>query len=110
MKRVPALCAVAGLALACLAASGCAYAYGPSGLPALISTTTVPVAAGPDTDAGGKRGEATAVNVLGLFSFGNASVRSAANDGSITKIKTVDAQVTNILFLYSSYTTQVTGD
>jgi len=111
MKRAAVVFMLAGFAVACLMASGCAFAYGPSGLPAVISVTTTPVAAGPDQEPGTPRtGQATAINVLGLISFGNASIRAAANDGGITKIKSVDAHTTNILGIYASYTTEVAGN
>jgi len=110
MKRIAAAFVLSGLAVACLMASGCAWAYGPAFIPAAISVTATPIAAGPDQEGGTPaKGSATAVNVLGLFAFGNASIRAAMNDGGITKIKTVDAHMTNILGIYSSYTTEVTG-
>jgi hypothetical protein len=110
MSKTVAALSLAGLGVVCLLASGCAFAYAPSGLPAYISVVTVPIAAGPDQDQGPlKKGEATAYNVLGFISLGNASIRAAAADGAITKIWAVDAHTMTILGFYAEYTTIVTG-
>lgn len=110
MKQRAAVCWLAALGMVCLLASGCATALAPSNLPALVSVTSTPIAVGPDQDAGPlARGEASAANILGLVSFGNASIRAAAGDGGITKIKTVDAHTTNVLGIWAIYTTVVTG-
>jgi len=57
-----------------------------------------------------KVGEATATSVLGLVATGDSSIKTAAANGGITKIKYVDYEVKNILGIYGKYTTVVYGD
>ncbi|MGK0464327.1 MAG: hypothetical protein ACJAT5_000739 [Lentimonas sp.] len=59
---------------------------------------------------GSKEGSATATGILGLFSFGDASTSTAARAGGVTKIRTVDVKSFNILGIYYTYTTVVTGE
>ncbi len=56
-----------------------------------------------------KPGMASCINVLGLVSVGDASVKAAADDGAITKIDHVDYEFMCVLFVYSKYTTIVYG-
>jgi hypothetical protein len=60
--------------------------------------------------AGPKRGEACAVNALGIVSIGDASIASARNAGGIQKVATVDNRFLNVLFLFGQYCTIVTGE
>ena len=57
-----------------------------------------------------KRGEASTSNVLGLFAWGDASVETAARNGGIKEIQAADYKFTNVLGIYSSYTTIVLGN
>lgn len=59
---------------------------------------------------GGKTGKAEASSILGLIATGDASIAAAARNGGIRTIHTADTHVTNILGLYATYTTVVTGD
>lgn len=60
---------------------------------------------------GNKVGEAKATGYLGILFFdADASIRTAAKNGGITKISTVDIKQTNVLNLIVSYTTIVTGE
>ena len=91
--RVSLLCAAAGLMAAL---SSCSI--------------TLPVAATSNA-VGAKVGEATAPVFLGVFCFGgDASIKSAAKNGGISRISTVDMKSFNILNIYSTYTTIVTGE
>lgn len=64
-----------------------------------------------DGTMGQKSGESSVVTVLGIVCVGDASVERAARSSGITKIKTIDHRYLNILgFLFSQYTTIVTGD
>lgn len=58
---------------------------------------------------GEKVGEASGSVILGFGSV-DASIRSAAANGGITEISTVDVEVRNILNLYLELTTTVTGE
>ena len=62
-----------------------------------------------DGKVGNKTGTATAVNILGFFAFGDASVVAAAKNGGITNIKTIDHTATSFIF-FGSFSTTVTGE
>ena len=59
---------------------------------------------------GAKTGEACATSILGCVTTGDASTVAAAKNGGIKKVSTVDNKSTNVLGIYSTYCTQVTGD
>jgi hypothetical protein len=59
---------------------------------------------------GAKEGRSTARGVLGIVSWGDASTAAACRKPGITKIRTVDVEEFNILCIYYSYTTVVTGE
>jgi len=79
---------------------------------ALLSSCslTVPVAA--TSNAIGKKvGTAVATGYLGvLFLNQDASIRTAAKNGGITKISTVDVKKTSLLGIIVTYETTVTGE
>ena len=63
------------------------------------------------TELGPKRGEATATCILGLISFGDASIGQAARNGNIKMIKHADSELLIVLYvLYASHTTVVYGE
>lgn len=96
-----------------LSASGCAPSVGapvmmPPGL--IITMTTLPL----DTDMSDeapaiRQGSATAVNILGLFAFGNAGIDAAARSAGIEQIAYADYRAFSIFLLFTSYTTVVYG-
>jgi hypothetical protein len=60
---------------------------------------------------GSKVGTATATGYFGVFFFNaDASIKTAAKNGGITKISTVDIKTTSILNLIVTYETIVTGE
>lgn len=60
---------------------------------------------------GSKVGTATATGFLGVLFFNaDASIRTAAKKGGITRISTVDIKQTNILGLIITFETIVTGE
>ena len=63
-----------------------------------------------DTVIGSKVGEAETTAVLGLFSFGDASVYSAAKQGNIKKIDHVEYAYTNILGIVTFYKVKAYGE
>jgi len=70
---------------------------------------TLPVTA-TSNPIGEKVGTATAVGFLGVFFFdADASIRTAAKNGGITKISTVDIKSSNYFGLIVTYETIVTG-
>jgi len=94
------------LLLVAVVLSGCAtpYPYG-----AIYTEIKSPVAAGGDISYS-KVGVAKATSVLGLVATGDASIKAAADNGGIRKIKFVDYDSKNILGIYGEYTTTVYGD
>jgi len=59
---------------------------------------------------GKKVGTSKSTVVLGLYFNQDHSIKEAAKNGGITKISTVDVKSTNVLFLYQTYETIVTGE
>jgi hypothetical protein len=71
---------------------------------------TLPVNA-TSNPVGSKVGTASATGYLGVLFFdADASIRTAAKNGGITKISTVDIKQNNILNLIVTYETIVTGE
>ena len=79
---------------------------------ALLSSCsiTLPVTA-TSNPIGSKVGTATATGYLGyIFLDQDASIQTAAKNGGITKISTVDIKKTNTLNILTGYETIVTGE
>ena len=71
---------------------------------------TLPVNA-TSNPVGNKVGTATATGYLGILFFNaDASIITAAKNGGITKISTVDIKQTSLLNLIVTYETIVTGE
>ena len=70
---------------------------------------TMPVNA-TSNPVGNKVGSAKATGYLGILFFNaDASIQTAAKNGGITEISTVDVKTTNILNIIFTYETIVTG-
>lgn len=71
---------------------------------------TLPVTA-TDNAVGSRVGTAKATGFFGILFFNaDASIRTAAKNGGITKISTVDIKHTNVLNIIVTYETIVTGE
>jgi hypothetical protein len=71
---------------------------------------TTPVCA-TSNPIGGKVGSAKATGLLGIVFFNaDASIKTAAKNGGISKISTVDIKQSNFLNIIVSYETIVTGE
>ncbi|NLL29172.1 MAG: hypothetical protein GX259_10285 [Bacteroidales bacterium] len=71
---------------------------------------TLPVNA-TSNPVGSKVGTSKATGYLGVLFFNaDASIQTAAKNGGITKISTVDIKQTNVLNLIVTYETIVTGE
>lgn len=92
---------------AIFAFSGCSHPFVPIG--AIYTNASGPLAVTAN-QGGTKEGRATAKGILGIISFGDGSAKAAAMNGGISKIRTVDVESFNILGIYYSYTTLVTGE
>jgi hypothetical protein len=90
---------------------GCAGAAfsGRTGMGVFYAESKLPESAGAGT-IGSKTGEACATSILGWVTTGDASTVAAAKNGGIKKIATVDNKNTNILGVYATYCSVVTGE
>ncbi|MCT4628610.1 TRL-like family protein [Winogradskyella sp.] len=70
---------------------------------------TMPVTA-TSNPVGAKVGKSSATVVLGFAFDEDASIKSAAKQGGISKISTVDIKVKNVLGLIVTYETIITGE
>jgi len=71
---------------------------------------TLPVTA-TSNPVGSKVGTSKANGFLGILYLGaDASIKSAAKNGGITKISTVDIKQNNFLNIFTSFETIVTGE
>jgi len=88
--------------------SGCGTVLHPFAGALYSSNTKSPIMATSNV-GDSKTGTATATSVIGI-SHGDASIKKAAANGGITKIKTVDVKIRQFLGLFVEYTTIVTGE
>jgi hypothetical protein len=99
----------AGFGLALSILSGCTPAFLTSGAPiGFVTSASTNKEIGTGT-VGAKTGEACGTSILNLATFGDASATTAAKNGGITQIGTVDNHDLNILGFYQSHCTVVTG-
>lgn len=87
--------------------SGCATPY-PAGM--LYTEIKSPVGVGNEGVNYSKIGTSKCTSILGLVATGDASIKTAMEQGRITKVKFVEYESKNILGLYGEYTTKVYGD
>ncbi len=72
-------------------------------------TMVMPVAVS-SNPIGPKVGQASGTIILGIISFGDASIQKAAKNAGITKVSTVDMQTSNYLGIVVIYNVIVTGE
>lgn len=73
-------------------------------------SVTTPVNA-TSNSVGSKVGSARTTSIFGLFfDGGDASIRTAAKKGGISKISTVDFKQSNYLFIIGVFETIITGE
>ena len=87
--------------------SGCAASYHP--LVGIIYTENKGPLLVSDNQVGQKVGTATSKVILGVC-IGDSSIETAAQNGNITKITSVDTDITSVLGVYVEYTTVVRGN
>lgn len=104
--KVIKLLAITGLATAL---GGCATAVSPVGNGLLFTSVSGPVNAA-NNERASKIGKACATNILGLVASGDASIDTAKQDGSISKVASIDYQSTTVLGLMSQSCTVVKGE
>ena len=105
MRRFAMIALLAG-AIA-FVGTGCA-SYIPMG--SIVTQAKGAIGAGSGDVSHSKVGKATSTSILGLVATGDASIKTAASNGGIKKIKYVDYEVNKILGIYGQYTTVVYGD
>lgn len=96
--------------LALLTLSGCVTApFLPP--PGMVSVIQAPLDLETTSkQIGHKHGSSSVFTLFGLISIGDASYRSAAEDGNITTIKGSDYSYFNLLGLFQKTTVHVYGD
>jgi hypothetical protein len=102
-----------GLALAAglLATTACTLVAPVVPPPALVQNFQAPLDVDNDqTKLGSKRGTSSTHNVLGVVSWGDGSTRAAAQNGTISTIRSADYEFVSYFGVYSKYTTIVHGD
>ena len=87
--------------------AGCAIGHGPVVAPFAFDLRG-PVSGG-SAAGSSKVGRATATGIV-MFAYGDASISTAMRNGAITRIHHVDHETTNIMGVYSTYTTIVYGE
>jgi hypothetical protein len=112
MRKALVRSGLLALALAStMSLTGCiAVGWGGVGAPAygmLFTEIYGPIDAG--GSIGNKEGRACVQSILGLVATGDASIRSAARDGGITKIGSVDHYTRNIVGILGEFCTIVRG-
>lgn len=105
MKRTT--CRLAVLGALALAAGGCVTYSGPF-QGALFTNVKTPVGAG-DSVGDTRMGKASVTGILGV-ALGDASIKTAASNGGISKIHHVDSETFSILGVYVKTTTVVYGE
>ena len=104
MKKIFVLIASASLAL-----TSCSVASTSAGMAAIYTDVTEGLTA-TSNSTGTKVGTASATGILGLVATGDASIQTAAHAGGIKKISHVDKHTTNILGIFTKFTTVVYGE
>ena len=106
MKKTVA-CLLAGL-LALPLFTGCAIVSSPL-TGGLYTQVDAPLIA-TSNEGSSKVGTASAESILGWVAIGDASIKTAMQNGGITKVHHVDYKAYSILGLYAKYTVYVYGE
>jgi hypothetical protein len=101
--------AVLAMSAVLVSGIGCVGLANPAGAGGLYLDVKYPVAATSNSGAS-KTGTAKVMNILGLYTVGDASIETAAKSVGITKIKSVDGHARSIFGLIGWYTVTVTGE
>ena len=92
-----------------LLATGCASIHPKEGL--LLTSVKGPYMVGDDQVKVSKTGESCAQMILGLVTFGDASIASAKSNGGISKVSSVDYDFFSVLGpVYQKNCTLVSGE
>jgi hypothetical protein len=92
-------------------APGCAHVYPPyQPMPGLLYTDMQGPGTVIEEELGEKSGVAIAESWLGWFTFGDASIKSAAEDGGIASLTHVDYRLFSVLGVYARLECYAYGD
>lgn len=105
MERIRTACLVAALAALTFGAAGCMTVASPA-VGSIWMDVKGPVDAG--DRVGAKMGTACASSIAGLIARGDASIATAAKNGGITKIDSVDHHSKNMV-IFGEFCTIVRG-
>lgn len=97
------------LAASVVLVTGCAMARSPVGNGGLFTDVKGSESAGA-ANSGYKSGSSCAVNILGLVAYGDASAHTAASNGGVGKIHSVDYKTNTILGVWARTCTIVYGE
>ncbi len=96
-----------GLMLAGVLLTGCGVQK-PVGV--IFTDIDVPTMNPTTNSVGSKVGTAECVSYLSVVALGDCSVETAAKNGGISRISTVDTKVNSILGIINTFVTTVTGE
>lgn len=102
MRKVLVVTATAGILFA-----GCGVTGKPVGL--LYTDVTTPELL-THSSGSNKEGKTSCKSILSLVAIGDCSIATAAKNGGITQVQSVDTRVDSILGIINSYTTIVKGN
>jgi hypothetical protein len=97
---------VAGIFLSLLSACAWTPVAPPRGI--MYTNQSAPLFNASET--GVAKGEATAYNVMFLVGWGDCSIKTAAANGGITKIKNIDYELMNVFIFFQQFKVTVYGD
>ncbi len=106
MRKGLSMLGVAAVAAAAVFAVGCASPYPQGIIYTDVSLPQTATANGPSP----KMGVAECTSILSWVAMGDASINTAAKNGGITKIHSVDWEAKNILGIYGVFKTVVRGE
>jgi len=92
--------------------AGCAGVYAAPVIPPpgmVYSNVSAPIGT-EGGDVPDSMGQASSESVLGLVAWGDASVKTAAQNGGLKTVDHVDYKLYNVLGIYSKFTTVVYGE
>jgi hypothetical protein len=96
-----------------LIGTGCTYYVAPVMPPPGLLYTNVKAPIDTDVQSnpvGPRMGSASTTSILGLLSFGDASVETATRRGNLSTVNHLDYEFLNILFVYQKFTVNAYGE
>lgn len=107
MRPLMALMLIAGAALL---TAGCFKAPVVPPFGYVFTQYSAPIDVEYGTEFGNKIGKSDSTSILGLVSWGDASVHTAARNGQLSRVDYVGYEMMNVLGIYQGWTTVVYGE